>query len=596
MPQSRFTYGKIQSAFRKTIHNEHLLLVVLGLGVGCLSGFAVIGLREAIDAIEIFYFDVTTSMLARYEIVVEPWKLILAPTLGGLAVGLIAWKFMPGGRNQGVADVIEASAMRSGHMSSRVGIISAITSIMSVGSGASVGREGPAVHLGASLAGFVARRLHLSRSLARTLLGCGVAAAVSASFNAPIAGALFATEVVVGQYALKTFAPIVVASVAGTALSHIHFGEVSAFLLGDNHIASFWEFPAFVGLGIVSAVAAIIMMRSIFMAQDAAAKIPVPVWFKPAIAGCIVGIIAVWLPQVLGVGYGFVEWAILGQFEIKLLIAIGLAKILATALCLGFGFSGGVFSPALVLGAAVGSSYGLIAADVFPELASGVGVYTVVGMGAVAAAVLGAPISTTLIIFEITGDYKLSLAVMLAIVVSTEITHHFFGGSFFTEMLKRRDINLKDGFEREVLDTIKVRHILDHGTNVAAETIGVETPIDEIRDKLSHSTTGELFVVQPTGELFGTITLHDCGETLFNSECSAHVRAADIARPHPPVLNEGDNLGVAMRVMRESGEDHIAVLRDPHTKVFTGCVHHRDVMTAYNRALLKVRHEEHNVD
>lgn len=596
MSQSRFTYGHIQSAFRKTIHNEHLLLVVLGLGVGCLSGMAVIGLREAIDAIEIFYFDVTTSMLARYEIVVEPWKLILAPTLGGLFVGLITWKFMPGGRNQGVADVVEASAMRSGHMSSRVGIISAITSIISVGSGASVGREGPAVHLGASLAGFIARRLHLSRSLARTLLGCGVAAAVSASFNAPIAGALFATEVVVGQYALKTFAPIVVASVAGTALSHIHFGEVSAFLLGDNHIASFWEFPAFVGLGIVSAVSAIIMMRSIFMVQDAATKIPVPVWIKPAIAGCIVGVIAVWLPQVLGVGYGFVEWAILGQFEIKLLIAIGLAKILATAICLGFGFSGGVFSPALVLGAAVGSSYGLIAADVFPELASGVGVYTVVGMGAVAAAVLGAPISTTLIIFEITGDYKLSLAVMLAIVVSTEITHHFFGGSFFSETLKRRNIDLKDGFEREVLDTIKVRHILDHGSNVAAETISVETPIDEIRDKLSHSTTGELFVVQPTGELFGTITLHDCGETLFDSECSELVRAADIARPHPPVLNEGDNLGVAMRVMRESGEDHIAVLRDPHTKVFTGCVHHRDVMTAYNRALLKVRHEEHNVD
>lgn len=596
MPKSRFTFGHIQSAFRKTIHNEHLLLVVLGLGVGCLAGLAVIGLREAIDAIEIFYFDVTSDMLARYEITVAPWKLILAPTLGGLIVGLITWKFMPGGRNQGVADVVEASAMRSGHMSSRVGLVSAVTSIISVGSGASVGREGPAVHLGASLAGFVARRLHLSRSLARTLLGCGVAAAVSASFNAPIAGALFATEVVVGQYALKTFAPIVVASVAGTALSHIHFGEVSAFLLGDNHITSFWEFPAFIGLGIVSAVAAIIMMRSIFLAQDAASKIPAPVWVKPAIAGCIVGIIAVWLPQILGVGYGFVEWAILGQFEIKLLIAIGLAKILATALCLGFGFSGGVFSPALVLGAAVGSSYGLIAADVFPELASGVGVYTVVGMGAVAAAVLGAPISTTLIIFEITGDYKLSLAVMLAIVVSTEITHHLFGGSFFAEALKRRDINLKDGFEREVLDTIKVRHILDHGTNVAAETISVETPIDEIRDKLSHSTTGELFVVQPTGELFGTITLHDCGETLFDSECSELVRAADIARPHPPILNEGDNLGVAMRVMRESGEDHIAVLRDPHTKVFTGCVHHRDVMTAYNRALLKVRHEEHNVD
>jgi CIC family chloride channel protein len=594
MPQSRFTYGHIQSAFRKTVRNEHLLLVALGLVIGCVSGAAVIAFREAIEAVELSTFGITTSMLARYEITLNSWRVVLVPAAIGLLVGLITWKFMPGGKPQGVADVVEASAMRAGHMSSRVGIVSAVCSALSIGGGASVGREGPAVHLGASLAGLFARKLHLSRSLSRTLLGCGVAAAVSASFNAPIAGALFATEVVVGQYALKTFAPIVVASVAGTALSHIHYGEVSAFLLGNNYIASFWEFPAFIGLGVVAAIAAIVMMQSIFMLQQFSNRIDIPVWTKPAIAGAIVGIIAIWLPQILGVGYGFIEWAILGQFDVQLLIAIGIAKVFATALCLGFGFSGGVFSPALFLGAAVGSSYGLIAADVFPELASSVGVYTVVGMGAVAAAVLGAPISTTLIIFEITGDYKLSLAVMLAIVVSTELTHNLFGASFFAETLRRRNVDLRDGFETEVLDTIKVRHILDHGTNVTAETIGMDTPMAVIREKLSASTTGELFVVQPTGELYGTITLQDCGVTLFDPECNDLLRAADVARLHPPVLNEGDNLGVAMRVMRDTGEDHIAVLRDPHTKVFTGCVHHRDVMTAYNRALLKVRHEEHN--
>lgn len=594
MPDSRITFGRIQSAFRSIIRNEHLLLVALALVVGCISGAAVIALREAIEALELFWFSITTDMLARYEIEVPAWRLVTAPIVGGILVGLITWKFMPNQRNQGVADVVEASAMRAGHMSSRVGLVSAINSAISVGSGASVGREGPAVHLGASLAGWIGRRLHLSRSLARTLLGCGVAAAVSASFNAPIAGALFATEVVVGQYALKTFAPVVVASVAGTALSHIHFGEVSAFLLGDNHITSFWEFPAFIGLGIVSAAAAIILMQSIFSAQHLSTKVNVPLWMKPALAGAVVGIIAIWLPQVMGVGYGFVEWAILGQFEIQLLIMIGIAKIICTAICLGFGFSGGVFSPALVVGAAVGSSYGLIAASVFPELSSGVGVYTVVGMGAVAASVLGAPISTTLIIFEITGDYQLSLAVMLAIVVSTELTHNLYGQSFFAVQLKKRSIDLRDGFENEVMNAIKVRHIIDHGTNIAAETIGTDTPINDIRKKLSASTTGELFVVKSTGELFGTITLHDCGETLFDQECDQAVDASDIARVHPPVLKETDNLMEAMQVMRESGEDHIAVIRDQHTQKFSGCVHHRDVMTAYNRALLKVRHEEHN--
>ena len=216
MPDSRITFGRIQSAFRSTIRNEHLLLVALGLVIGCLAGAAVIALREAIEALELFWFSITTDMLARYEIEVPAWRLVVAPIIGGIVVGLITWKFMPNGRNQGVADVVEASAMKAGHMSSRVGLVSAINSAISVGSGASVGREGPAVHLGASLAGWMGRRLHLSQALARTLLGCGVAAAVSASFNAPIAGALFATEVVIGQYALKTFAPVVVASVAGT--------------------------------------------------------------------------------------------------------------------------------------------------------------------------------------------------------------------------------------------------------------------------------------------------------------------------------------------------------------------------------------------
>jgi len=183
---------------------------------------------------------------------------------------------------------------------------------------------------------------------------------------------------------------------------------------------------------------------------------------------------------------------------------------------------------------------------------------------------------------------------MLAIVVSTEITRHFFGISFFTAQLKRRKVDLRDGFESEVLDSIKIRQILDRGTHIAAETIGLDMPISEIREKLSASSTGELFVVQPDGQLYGTISLQDCGATLFDNDCDTGMQAADIARRHPPILNEGDNLGTALLVMHESSEDHIAVLSDPHSKVFTGCVHHRDVMTAYNRELLKVRHEEHN--
>ncbi|MDA0997925.1 MAG: chloride channel protein [Proteobacteria bacterium] len=594
MPDPRFTYANVQSALRRLIRNEHLVLVVLALIVGSIAGGAVIGFREAIEFVQSLAFGISTDRLAQHAVTLPAWQILLAPTVGGLIVGILIHKLMPGGRPQGVADVIEASAMRGGQMSSRIGLVAAISSAISIGTGASVGREGPAVHLGASLAGWIGRRLHLSRSLTRTILGCGVAAAVSASFNAPIAGALFASEVVVGQYALKTLAPVVMASVAGTALSQLHFGDASVFFLGDSRIASFLEFPAFMGLGVVSALAAIVMMRAIFLAQGIAADIPAPAWLKPAIGGLCVGILALGLPEVLGVGYGVVEWSVLGQFSLNILIAIAAAKILATAVALGFGFAGGVFSPALVIGAVTGAAYGIIAASIFPELASGVGVYTLVGMGATAAAVLGAPISTTLIVFEITGDYKLSLAVMLAVVVATELTHHFFGQSFFAMQLNRREIDLKDGFERELLRAISVGDIVENGGAVERETIGLDLPLSSLRERLSRSSWGELFVVRDDGRLFGTITLGDCGETLFDVNCDSLITALDVARPQPPFLSETDNLEQAIATLRASGEDHIAVVRDKAGMIFTGCLHHRDVMNAYTQALLAVRHEEHN--
>lgn len=462
-------------------------------------------------------------------------------------------------------------------------------SAVSIGSGASVGREGPAVHLGAALSSWVGRRLHLSRSLARTLLGCGVGAAVAASFNAPIAGALFASEVVVGHYALKAFAPIVISSVAGTAVSRSVFGDFPAFTLETQIIASFWEFPAFVLLGLVSGIAAIVFMRSIFAAQSLAERLTVPPWTRPAFAGLAVGIIALAFPQVLGVGYGTTEAALLQKFSFWLLVAVGTAKILATALSIGFGFGGGVFSPSIVIGAMVGGAFGILATAVFPELSSGPGAYTIVGMGAMAAAVLGAPISTTLIIFEMTSNYALTLGVMIAVVVASEITHHFFGRSFFTVQLERRGINIKEGFEAEIMRSVRVGRVIADD----AETVNWGVSLGELRTSLQKSIVGEIFVLRGESELYGTVTLTDLSEAAFDHDVDDLINAGDVARLHPPVLTPDDDLETALALMRDTHEEHIAVVDDVETMTFRGCVHHRDVMGAYNRALLELRHEEH---
>ena len=279
-----------------------------------------------------------------------------------------------------------------------------MVSAASLGVGASAGREGPMVHLGASLASALAHRLELSPNLSRTILGCGVAAAVAASFKAPIAGVFFALEVVIGHYALSTFAPVVVASVAGTVISHIHLGELPAFILPAYEIVSAWEFPAFFLLGGVSAVIAMIFMWSIIVADDVVERVPVPGWLKPAAGGLVVGAVAIAFPQILGVGYGATDAALKELIPLTLLIALIALKVVMTAVSLGCRFGGGVFSPPLFIGAMTGGAFGIIATGVFPELAAHHGAYAMVGMSAVAAAVLGAPISTILIVFELTGD------------------------------------------------------------------------------------------------------------------------------------------------------------------------------------------------
>jgi chloride channel protein, CIC family len=588
---SNQTFQRIRRNVNRAVRHDHLILGALALVVGLVAGGAVIVFREAINWIQWLYYDTGTDRF--YWIAQElPWWILLGvPTLGGLLVGVLVHWTLPDRRPHGIADVVEAYARRSGYMTFKTGVAAALASAASIGCGASVGREGPAVHLGASLAGWLTRKLHLSRSRARTVLGCGVSAAVAASFNAPLAGALFASEVIVGHYSLRSFAPIVISSVAGTVLTRQWYGDFPAFFVSETLFASLWEFPAFIILGVVSAIAAMVLMHGVQLAGKIANKLPGPTWYRPAIAGLCIGLIALQFPQVMGVGYGATESAMLLHFSFWTLVGIGLAKIVATSVCMGFGFAGGVFSPALVIGAMVGTSYGMIATQMFPDLSSGPDAYALVGMGAVAAAVLGAPISTTLIVFELTGDYALTLGVMVAVVIASEITQVFFCRSFFAMQLNDRGIDLKGEFEAEALKTQVVRQVMETDT----KGVSPHASLTDIRKTLQTSPAGELFVVDDEGTLFGTITLADMHDLAFDRSQDDTTDASAVARKHAPMVTSSDDLGVALEIMQKTGEDHIAVVADVESMKFVGCVHHRDVMSAYNRALAQVHHEEHDL-
>ncbi len=583
------TTDKPALTVRRLTKNDQVILTVLAVAIGFLAGGAAIAFRHTIDLVQGLGYGFGGEHLVTIVSALPWWQVLLVPAVGGLAVGVFVHGLMPNQRPQGVADVIEANALRGGRMSLSSGLKAALVSAVSIGSGASVGREGPVVHLGASLGAWIAQRLHLGRSPSRTLLGCGVAAAVAASFNAPIAGTFFALEVVIGHYALTALAPVVIASVTGTIVSRMYYGDFPAFILPELHtITSFWEFPAFALLGVISAAIAIVFIRAAMVAEATVARVPLPSWTYPALGGLAVGAIGIFFPQVLGVGYEATDAALSERYDLWLLLALLVFKTAATAISLGTGFGGGVFSPSLVIGAMLGGAYGIIATSVFPELSSGHGAYTIVGMGAVAGAVLGAPISTILMIFELTGDYAITIAVMISTTIAAIITQQVHGYSFFTAQLKRRGMTVTGGHDVGLLRAGRVGDVMSKVYDAIAPT----TPIPEVRKRLQRAPWGELFIIDESGRLTGVITFADLHETAFDTSHDAELMADNVARKRPTVLDSHDDLESAFKTFSISGEVNLPVVESRDNMHMIGVAQEHEIVLAYHRALNRAHGEE----
>ena len=440
---------------------KHPLVWLLALLIGLAAAFAILGFRVSIGYIQWLWLGNThENVVATLAAMRAPWLVVAAPATGGLVVGLILWKLMPTRRAHGIADVIEAGALYNSNISLRTGLTSAVVSAISIGSGASVGREGPAVHLGATVAAFLDRQFSLSPASRRVLLASGAAAAVSASFNAPIAGVLFAHEVILGHFALSAFVPTVMAAVAATLITRIWLGDYPAFILSEQHIASYWEFPAFALLGLVCGLVAVCFQLSIMSADWTARRAPLPLWLRPALGGLAVGCMALAVPEVLGVGYEATNLALRENYGLGWLFVLLIAKTVATAISLASRFGGGVFSPSLYIGAMAGGAFGIIAATAFPAYASSYGVYALIGMGAVAGAVLGAPISTAVIVFELTGGYELTIAILLSVSIASMVMQAFMGKSFFLWQLSQRGVFLGEGAHLRIVRTWTVRDFM----------------------------------------------------------------------------------------------------------------------------------------
>ena len=525
-----------ETLWRDLIASEQPLLWLLAVIVGTVSAFAAVFFWWAVSAIQLLTFGTTEHGLASAAGGVPWWRVVIVPAAGGLLIGLCLYFFVPERRFWGVHDILEARLLKRARLGRINGIWSILLATVSLGFGMSGGREGPVVHMGATLGSQMARAIGLISVSRRVLVGCGVAAAVSASFNAPIAGVLFAHEVILGHYALSAVAPIVIASAAGTVVSRFMLGDTTVFNVPAFAIQSYWEMPAFGILGVLSAIVAIIFMHSIFLVDNVEQRLKLSVWLRPAVGGLAVGVIAAFVPGVLGVGYETTNLILNQPPGFWMLIALVVAKTAATALTIGSRAGIGVFSPSLFLGIMTGAAFGHVAGGISeyisPELAAPVGLYAIVGMGAVSAAVLGAPISTTLICFELTGNYQVAIFVMVAASISTVISHYFIGGSFFTATLERRGVPVHEGPRQLVLEGVLVRDIvktnadLPPGISLKEDTprITPKTPLHTALTLLEQHELEALWIVESEEEdkAIGVVHKSDAYLMLSRALLDAH--------------------------------------------------------------------------
>ena len=523
--------------------------IALVIGVG--AGFAALGFRLAIEWLQATLYRTSDIAHLHTHAGTLPWYWVLTlPVLGGLAVGVILSWFTPDGRVRSVADVIEGAALRDGRVERRAGLGSALASLITLSTGGSTGREGPVVHLAAVISAWVSHRIRADGITGRDLLGCAVAGAVSASFNAPIAGAIFALEVVLRHFAVHAFAPIAIASVAGTVINRIEYGGVTEFVLpAQGGVAFYVELPAFLMLGLVSGLVAVVLMRAIFFADELGNRVQaaagLPRVLRPALAGLMLGALAVVFPHIIGVGYETTSAALTGSLLLHEVIVFAVLKVIAVAITMAGRMGGGVFSPSLMLGALTGLGFGIVATAILPDVSGTATLYALAGMGAVAAAVLGAPISTTLIVFELTGDWQTGLAVMAAVSLSSALASRLVERSFFLTQLENRGVHLAAGPQAYLLSTVRVAAVMR---------------------KLGDRGTAR--------------------EEMLWRQVEDGV-----------YIDGNATLDAAMAIFEQTGADVVAVVTiagEGAPPELWGALHHVDALKAFNRALAATAAEEHS--
>jgi len=585
-----YVYSKIRQGLKKTsfafTRREYLFMIVMGGIAGAVGGFGAIGFRKLILAVAQLGWGNVTGMegkdLLSMALVTPFWLKILIPSLGGLLVGIIVFFFAQEAKGHGVPEVMEAVALKDGRMRTRVVFAKAFASAICIGSGGSVGREGPIVQIGSAISSALGRWVKMSGERLRILVACGAAAGIAATFNAPMAGALFSLEIILSELAALRFIPIVVSSVIATALSRHYLGNYPAFEIPPYDLLHHSELLLYLILGVLAGVVAFIFIRLLYGMEDFFERWNLPEFVKPAIGGSIIGCIGIFFPQVFGVGYESITQALHGEIFGVMLLGILVAKILATSITIGSGSSGGIFAPSLFMGAFLGGAFGQIVHVLFPSTTAAPGAYALVGMGAVVAGTTRAPITAMIIIFEMTANYRIILPLMFACTIGLVVSARLSRESIYTLKLVRRGVNIHGGKELNVLKRLKVAQVMVH----EIELVSPSATLNELFTRMMASSHNHFFVLGNDNRICGHISLATLRPILKDYETVRDVIiASDLMDHNVAVVKAEESLDMVMQLFGKFDLREIPVTDKGQ---LVGTIRRSDVIEAYNREIFKL--------
>ncbi|RTZ93625.1 MAG: hypothetical protein DSY91_01800, partial [Deltaproteobacteria bacterium] len=564
----------------KFIRNENLFIVLLAIVIGILSGLGAVGVRFLIRLFQELFFGGNGIALLEPLMSLPWWYKVIAPAIGGAIIGPIIYYFAREAKGHGVPEVMLATLLQGGKIRPRVAFIKAIVSAICIGSGGSVGREGPLVQIGASVGSSLGQLFKLTEKQVSTLVACGAASGIAAAFNAPIAGSLFAVEIILGDFGVAAFSPIVISSVMATLVSHYFEGDFAAFMVPPYKLVSAFELVPYTILGVLAGFVALGFIWVLYFSENAFENWEFPEWVKPALGGLSIGVMALWIPNLFGVGYETINEALHGSLALWFLLLLIPAKILATSITLGSGGSGGVFAPSLFLGASTGGVIGIIFHSLFPTMTADPGAYALVGMGAVVAGATQAPITAILIIFELTNNYHIIIPLMFSCIISTLITTNIKKESIYTQKLKFKGINLTEGREESILKAIPVSHVMTSPVTYFNYTVNLETICDVALKSPQHIFP----VVDEEMNYRGFFSMGELKSVLFDKGDLANlVIAEDIIEGIESVPVEA-NVHEAMDTLSRNGLEEIPVVDG---KKLAGLVAAKQILEIYQMELHK---------